>query len=122
MGSESDLRGKRVLIIEDEAMVALFLEDTLAEIGCEVAGHASHFEDAMEKARSLSFDVAILDVNLNGRQTLPIAEAMVERGSPFVFATGYASTSLPPALRHVPIVPKPFEQRELESALLKAFS
>lgn len=120
MDSEGALSGKRVLVIEDEAMVTMFLQDTLADIGCEVAGMASRFDDAMEKARSLRFDVAILDVNLNGRQTIPIAEIMAESGSPFVFATGYGAASLPPALRHVPVVPKPFEQCELERALLRA--
>jgi CheY-like chemotaxis protein len=95
----------------------MLLEDTLAEIGCKVAGLASRFNDAMKKASSLSFDVAILDVNLNGQETFPIAEALNERGLPFVFATGYGSASLPSQLQHAPVLQKPFQQSELERAL-----
>jgi two-component SAPR family response regulator len=120
--ARTELSGKRVLVIEDEAMVTMFLLDTLADIGCEIAGSASRFDDAMEKARSLPFDVAILDLNLDGRQTIPIAEAMAGSGVPFVFATGYGATSLPPSLRHIPVVAKPFQQHELERALLKALA
>lgn len=111
------LVGRRVLVIEDESLVSMLLEDTLAEIGCEIAGLASRFNDAMKKAISLSFDVAILDVNLNGQQTFPIAEALNERGLPFVFATGYGSGSLPAQLQHAPVLQKPFHQYELERAL-----
>lgn len=112
--------GCRVLIVEDESMVAMLLEDSLAEIGCEVVGLASRFDEAMEKARSLSFDVAVLDVNLNGQRTFPIAEALMERGIAFVFATGYGAGSLPPSLRTAPILEKPFQQRDLERVIRAA--
>jgi CheY-like chemotaxis protein len=116
----NDLAGRRILVIEDEAMVAMLIEDTLADMGCEVIGVASRFNDALEKARSLSFDVAILDVNLSGCQTFPIAEELGERGSRFVFATGYGAASLPASLQQVPILQKPFQQRDLERALRDA--
>ena len=116
------LAGQRVLVIEDESLVTMILEDTLAEIGCEVAGLASRLRDAVQKAQSLSFDVAILDVNLNGEQTFPIAEILIDRGIPFVFATGYGSASLPAPLQAVPVLQKPFEQRDLEIALCAALS
>ena len=117
---ERDLAGRRVLVIEDEAMVTMLLEDTLADIGCEVAGLASRFNDAMEKATSLSFDVAILDVNLNGHPTYPIAQALTERGLPFLFATGYGLGELPEPLGSVPVLRKPFQQHDLEQALQAA--
>ena len=116
----TDLAGLRVLVIEDEAMVAMLIQDTLAEIGCEVIGVASRLNDAIEKAKSLAFDIAILDVNLNGRQTVPIAASLAERGVAFVVATGYLAASLPESLQRVPILQKPFRQRDLERALRAA--
>jgi CheY-like chemotaxis protein len=118
--AKNPLAGRRVLLVEDESMIAMLLEDTLAEIGCEIAGTASRFDDAIEKAKSLSFDVAILDVNLNGRKTYPIAEVVGERGLPFVFATGYGLDSLPPLLQKNPVLKKPFQQQDLERALRAA--
>jgi CheY-like chemotaxis protein len=118
--SQVNLGGRRILVIEDESMVAMFIQDTLEDIGCEVASVASRFNEALEKARTLAFDVAILDVNLDGEQTFPIAEALVARGMPFVFATGYSATSLPAALQRAPILQKPFRQSDLERALRAA--
>lgn len=98
-------------------MVTMLLQDMLADIGCEVVGVASRFPDALTKAKSLSFDVAILDVNLNGQHTYPIAETLIGRGLSFVFATGYGAPSLPPSLQRAPVLQKPFQQRDLERAL-----
>ncbi len=83
MVTETGLEGLRVLIIEDEAMIAMLIEDMLADIGCGVIGIASRFEEAMRKVSSLAFDLAILDVNLNGSQTFPVAEALANRDIPF---------------------------------------
>lgn len=120
MSGESGLAGRRVLVIEDEAMVSMFIEDTLADIGCEVAGVASRFDEAVDKVAALAFDVAILDVNLNGRQTFPIAEALGRRGIAFLFATGYGTASLPPSFQNAPVIQKPFQQRDLERVLREA--
>lgn len=120
MSGESDLAGCRVLVIEDEAMISMLLEDTLVDIGCEVAGVASRFDEAAEKAAALAFDVAILDVNLNGRQTFPIAEALGKRGIAFLFATGYGTASLPASFQDAPAIQKPFQQHDLERALREA--
>jgi CheY-like chemotaxis protein len=116
----SELAGQRVLLVEDEALVSMLLQDTLEEFGCAVVAEASRFDDALEKARSASFDIAILDVNLDGRHTFPIAEALAARGSPFVFATGYGASRLPDGLKDVPVLQKPFQQHDLERALLSA--
>ena len=118
----NDLAGRRVLLIEDESLVAMLLEDQLADLGCEVAGIASRLPDAMQKVTSLPFDVAILDVNLNGQRTLPVAESLVACGKPFVFATGYDATSLPIQMEGVPILHKPFQQHDLAHALRAALS
>ena len=120
--TENDLVGRRVFIIEDESMVTMLLQDILADIGCEVVGAAFRFNDALEKARTLSFDVAILDINLNGQHSYPIAEILAERGLAFVFATGYGTTSLPALLQQTPVLQKPFQQHDLERALRTALA
>ncbi len=114
------LAGRRVLVVEDESMVTMLLQDFLEEMGCELAGVASRLKEAMEKIDSATFDVAILDVNLNGQQTLPVAQALLARGRAMVFATGYAATTMPPEFRAVPILQKPFQQQDLERALRAA--
>jgi CheY-like chemotaxis protein len=119
---DSDLAGCRVLVIEDESLVMMLLEDSLVEAGCEIAGRASRSQEAMDKASSLSFDVAILDVNLNGKQTLDIADHLERRGIPFVFATGYGAANLLARFKGVPILQKPFQQHDLEGALRAARS
>ena len=113
----SDLTGRRVLVVEDETLITMLLEDALDEMGCELAGAASRYQDAMDKATSLAFDVAILDVNLSGEKTFPIAAALAERGVPFVFSTGYGAGSLPAPLQKTPILHKPFQLLDLERAL-----
>ena len=117
-----DLAGRRVLVIEDESMVMMLLQDMLEDIGCVVVGSASRIADATEKARSLAFDVAILDVNLNGERTFPIGAMLAERGVGFVFATGYGTASLPPGLAGTPVLQKPFQQEDLERALRAALA
>jgi CheY-like chemotaxis protein len=117
---EADLTGRRVLVIEDEWMVTMLLQDFLEDIGCHVVGVAARLKEAFEKIDALAFDVAILDVNLHGQQTLPVAQALIGRGCAIVFATGYAATTVPPELRAVPILQKPFQQRDLEQALRAA--
>jgi len=116
----SVLTGRRVLLVEDESLILMLVEDALADFGCEIAGVASRFDDAVSKARSLDFELAILDVNLNGQRTFPIAEVIQARGIPFVFATGYGATSIPEALSTAPILQKPFAAPELERALRTA--
>ncbi|WP_245329211.1 response regulator [Bradyrhizobium centrolobii] len=122
MASEIGLAGLRVLVIEDEALVMMLLEDTLAEAGCEIAGVASRVDEALEKAAALTFDVAVLDVNLNGRQTFDVARCIAGRGIPFVFATGYGAASLLSGFGDTPILQKPFQQCDLEAALRLALA
>ncbi len=117
-----NLAGRRVLVIEDESMVMMLLQDMVVDIGCVVAGAASRIADATEKARSLAFDIAILDVNLNGERTFPVAEVLAERGVGFVFATGYGTASLPAPFAGRPVLQKPFQQQDLERALRAALA
>jgi DNA-binding response OmpR family regulator len=87
------LQGTRVLVVEDEAMLSLSLEDMLRDLGCVVAGTAAKLDDAMHVARTCDYDVALLDVNLNGKRVDPVAEAIRERGVPIVYVTGYGKTA-----------------------------
>ncbi len=120
--SPSSHDGLKVLLVEDEALVAMLVEDMLAEQGCSVVAAASRLEEALAKVRdvSLDFDVAILDLNLAGETTFPVAEALARRGVPFVFATGYGAAGLPPEWRARPTLQKPFTAADVASALERA--
>ncbi len=107
----------RVLLVEDEAMVALLLEDMLADMGCTVAGVASRLDGALAAARTLDYDVAILDVNLDGSDTYPVADAVAGRALPSVFVTGYGPADLREGYRHVPVLAKPFREADLRAVL-----
>ena len=111
------LTGLRVLVVEDEALVSMLIEDYLEELGCEVVGVASRFEDAMENARTLELDVAVLDVNLAGHLSYPVAQTLLARGVKVVFATGYGTQGLPPELQQAAVLSKPFRQEQLAKAL-----
>lgn len=109
--------GLRVLVVEDEALVAMALEDFLAELGCNVVATAARLEEALQAARTAAVDVAVLDINLAGRLSYPVAEILSTRGIPFIFATGYGAAGVPPAWSTAPVLPKPFHQRDLDAML-----
>src|SRR5437868_14790746 len=112
---------KRILVVEDELMIRMLLEDMLSELGYTIAAEAARLDEALAAAKTGDFDIAILDVNLNGQTIAPVAEALAARGTPFVFATGYGERGLPEAYRDRPTLKKPFQMdvlgRMLESAL-----
>lgn len=116
------LDGLKVLIVEDETLVAMLLEDMLADHGCVVAGTAGRIAQAMEliKDENLVIEAAILDVNLAGEASFPLAELLAAKGVPFVFATGYGADGLPDAWRDRPTLQKPFGHDEVGRMLLKA--
>jgi CheY-like chemotaxis protein len=111
---------QRVLIVEDEMLVAILLEDMLAELGFEVAGTASRVANALPLVDTLTFDIAILDVNLAGEESFPIADALAEKGCPYVFATGYGRKGIVPSHAHRPVISKPFSTDDLKSAITTA--
>jgi CheY-like chemotaxis protein len=119
---EQKVAGRSILIVEDESLVTMLLEDILGDLGCEIVGAASRFDEAAEKLSVIAFDLAILDVNLDGRQTFPLAEMLRKRRKPFVFATGYGASTLPERLRNTPVLSKPFDRSDLEQALKAALS
>src|SRR5450755_3793242 len=81
--------GRRVLVVEDEMIVAWLLQDMLADLGCVVVGPAASINEALVMIDAEAFDVAVLDVNLNGKMSYPIADVLASRGVPFLFSTGY---------------------------------
>ena len=113
---------KRVLVVEDELMIRMLLEDMLGELGYTIAAQAARIDEALDAAKNAAFDVAILDVNLNGETIMPVAEALDARGTPFVFATGYADAVLPEAFRDRPMLKKPFQADGLDRSLQRALS
>jgi CheY-like chemotaxis protein len=112
--------GKRVLVVEDEPMIRMLLQDMLVDLGHTLAGEAGRIEEAVALARQGEFDVAILDVNLNGQPISPVVEILVERGLPFVFATGYGQRGVPEPYRQTPTLQKPFQLDALAQAIQAA--
>jgi CheY-like chemotaxis protein len=117
---EVSVGGKRVLVVEDELMIRMLLQDMLTDLGYTLAGEAGRIDEAMALARDGEFDVAILDVNLNGQPISPVVEILVARGLPFVFATGYGQRGVPEPYRQRPTLQKPFQAdalaQEIEAA------
>ena len=110
----------RILIVEDEAVVAMLLEDMLMDLGHEVVAAFGRFDQALGAAGSLDLDLAILDVNLNGVLTYPVAETLKARSIPVIFATGYGAEGLREDWRTVPVIQKPFQIRDLQKAIARA--
>jgi CheY-like chemotaxis protein len=113
-----DLKGCRVLVVEDEFFIADDLVQALQDLGAQVLGPVPTREQALEQLSAGGrIDLAVLDVNLQGEMAFPVADALSERGVPFVLATGYAQASLPPRFGHVPHWEKPFDPEALVRAL-----
>ena len=110
-----DLRGKRVLIVEDAVLLALELETGLSDAGAQVVGPAYELAEAMSLLAG-QIDAAVLDANLNGLAVTPVAEALAARGVPFVFATGYGDSGAPMGF-DAPIIRKPYDVTQVAAAV-----
>jgi CheY-like chemotaxis protein len=115
-----DLAGLKALVVEDEGVIALLIEDMLLDLGCEVAGSAANLSKACELARTISIDLALLDVNLQGISALPVARILRERRIPFVFSTGYGTSGVSDEFASYPILAKPFVRDDLREKLAAA--
>ena len=112
----SDLKGAKVLIVEDAVLLALELETGLSDAGAEVIGPAYELEEAMALL-DRDIDAAVLDANLNGRSVMPVAEVLASRGVPFVFATGYGEAGGAPTGFDAPIIRKPYDVTQVAAAV-----
>ncbi|MCA0367306.1 MAG: response regulator [Proteobacteria bacterium] len=115
------LSGRRVLVVEDESLVAMLLETILEDMGCTPVGPASNVDEGEAIARdTVDLDAALLDVNLAGRQVFPVAAVLKARGVPFVFSTGYGESGLPDEWRGNPTIQKPLTEAAVRDALMQA--
>ncbi len=112
------LAGNRVLLVEDEALVAMVMRDMLTELGFHVVGPFGRSADAAAAARDEDVDAAVLDINLDGEAAYPVADLLAARGIPFVFVTGYGAESIDGRFAHVPVLQKPIERAMLESVFV----
>ena len=108
---------RSILVVEDEPLIAMMLEDFLESLGHSVSATCESVSDALAEAEKGGFDLAILDVNLNGQPVTPVVEVLVERGVPFVFATGYGQRGVPEPYRQTPTLQKPFQSDALADAI-----
>jgi DNA-binding response OmpR family regulator len=111
------LKGVRVLVVEDEYLVAILIEEILESAGCIVMGPIPRLREALDAVDHENYDAAVLDVNLAGERINPVADALSERNVPFLFVTGYGANSLPSEYAARPHICKPFRMAELVSAL-----
>ena len=112
-----DQRQYRVLIVEDEAMVSILIEDMVCDLGGQVVGPAANFEQGMTLALEADFELAILDVNVDGLVVYPIADVLRHRNIPFIFMTGYDSSVIPQRYRHNCVLSKPFSHQIFSEAM-----
>jgi CheY-like chemotaxis protein len=111
------LSSLRVLILEDESLVAMLLEDMLLDLGAKVVMVAASIENALALLQDESIDAAVLDVNIEGQRSFPVADALIARGIPFAFATGFGDGILPERYASVPVIQKPYSVDDIERML-----
>jgi CheY-like chemotaxis protein len=122
--ARGSLHGLKMLVVEDEAMVAMLVEDILIDLGCEVVGIAATVEQgllllATGRGR---IDAAILDVNLGGEKVFPIADVLAQLGVPFIFASGYGRGGIEPRFADRLVLAKPFGQAAVAELLTAAIA
>jgi DNA-binding response OmpR family regulator len=116
------LAGLRILIVEDELLVAMLVEEMLQDLGCDIVGPVSNLEEAITTIRQSRLDGALLDTNLNGRNSSPAASELLGRGLPFLLVTGYGGCDEDvPVLRAAPRLSKPFDFDELANRMVEVF-
>ncbi|NEJ73414.1 response regulator [Rhizobium phaseoli] len=112
--------GIKVLIVEDEGLVALMIEDMLQDLGCEVIASVARVSEASGIAATAEINLAVLDINLAGQPSFPVAEILRDRGVPFIFSTGYGREGLPHQFTGSPVLGKPFSASDLQRTMAKA--
>jgi DNA-binding response OmpR family regulator len=116
------LKSLDVLVVEDDALIAMLVEDAVAAAGHRVACSAATIQDAMQAASTADFDLALLDVNLGGQKSHALPVILSRRGKPFIFVTGYGAGGVLDQYRSAPVVNKPFEYEDIAAAIRLAVS
>jgi CheY-like chemotaxis protein len=111
------LSDRRVLVVEDEMMILMMIEGMLADLGCTSVTAAATIDQAIALIDTRRFDVAMLDLNLNGDKSYPVADALAARDVPFLFSTGYSDHGLKDGYNERPVLRKPYHHQELADAL-----
>ena len=120
MSEQFPLSGLHVLVVEDMFLVALDLSDQLTDSGCDVIGPASSVKQALAQIDGIELDGAVLDINLAGERSFPVAELLASRGIPFLFLTGYDSeAAVPDEFQNAPRLSKPVDARALTEAVAR---
>ena len=114
--------GGSIFLVEDEVMIRMMVVEMLEELGYNIAAEAGEISEAVKLAQSIEFDIAILDVNVNGKVISPVADLIAARGRPFIFATGYGSSGLPAEYRDRPALQKPFQIETLARVIEQALN
>jgi len=117
MPDSRDLANRRILVVEDEMLVSLLIEEVLTDSGCIIVGPYDRVPRALEAARTLDLDAAVLDVNLAGMKVYPVAEMLSDRGIPFLLLSGYGPGAVPAEHPSWPVCSKPFKNEELIAML-----
>ena len=111
---------RRVLVVEDEALIASLIEATLGDAGFSVVGPIATIASALATIERERVDLAVLDIRINGSHAYAIADELAARGIPFVFVSGFARKDMPPSYRHCAHIAKPFEPEAIVVALERA--
>jgi CheY-like chemotaxis protein len=114
---DSLLKGARILVVEDDWLISTLLADVLTDRGCEVVGPVSSVAGALVLAAGEAIDAALLDLNVKGEVSYPVARTLAERGIPFAFLTGYVAGKISETYRERPMLQKPFRVENLVQVL-----
>jgi CheY-like chemotaxis protein len=115
----TEFAGLKALLVEDEGVVALLIEDMLADLGICIVASVARVADACQIAKIEPLDLAVLDINLGGEMVFPVAKILRQRGVPFIFSTGYGAAGTPPEFDGIPVLSKPYATAHLREILRK---
>ncbi len=122
MNREGILAGRKILLVEDQLIIAMDMEWALKRCGCEVTGPVGRLKPALELASRENFDFALLDVNLFGEWVFPVAEKLESLGIPFLLATGYGLSAVPEGRTNWRVVAKPYDAEQVVDLIIEALA
>lgn len=123
MNASPVLSGQKILVVEDEWLIAQHLAGLIEDLGCALVGPVANVADALALIGKEKIDCALLDANLNGTSSAPIADALSAINVPYIVVTGYGALGLPTdAMNAAPRLAKPFFDHELDKTLTEVFA